>query len=731
MFVLLGGEVVDTTYSDNVEEKKFDIVRGFITKPQQTESLIKQINTYFNKSGDEGTLYLSYPLTANSDEKITLDAMLLSKKRGLIVIIYGDSSTELNVLKDQQDEMYFHLDYYLKKYSSLRQGRETVIQPRVITFMPSEIKDSRSIGNNYVFCTQADLCEKIKEFPDFKQEYYGILTEALQKVNKIKPKKNRSKVVKQNSKGAIIKEIEKEVANLDQWQKKAALEVPEGPQRIRGLAGTGKTIVLALKAAYLHTQHPEWEILITYYTRSLKQQYEELVTRFVEDFSGERPDWNHLHIMHAWGSRGEDGVYFNISDWCNTPVHTYTSARQKYGMNQAFQGICDELLDYIPEDTNIEHYDAVLIDEAQDLPASFFKLTYKTVKEPRRIIWAYDELQNLSTLEMPSLSEMYGVDENGNSIINIDNNEDEPKRDIVLPICYRNPPDTLALAHAYGFGIYNEIKGFPLQMFETSEMWKEIGYSVIEGHLNAGENVTLQRKKSANPEYFDRLLGPDSISIKKFDTIEEQYKWVSMQIERNINEDELDPDDILVVFPDAYTSRSEYARFEPYLRSRKIESFMAGINTNQDVFRIENKVTCSGIYRAKGNESPMVYIVNSDYCAIGSDITRLRNILFTAITRSRAWVRIVGVGNSFDFIENEYRKCRDNNYCLKFNYPTESEMKLIQKLNRVKSEEEIRIANKANEHVAELIEMIQNNKIDLDMISGIKSLFELVNRNEE
>ena len=82
----------------------------------------------------------------------------------------------------------------------------------------------------------------------------------------MKPKKKRKNVTKTNSKGAIIKQIEKEIANLDEWQKKAAFEIPEGPQRIRGLAGSGKTVVLALKAAYLHSQHPEWTIAITFYT---------------------------------------------------------------------------------------------------------------------------------------------------------------------------------------------------------------------------------------------------------------------------------------------------------------------------------------------------------------------------------------------------------------------------------------------------------------------------------
>ena len=119
---------------------------------------------------------------------------------------------------------------------------------------------------------------------------------------------------------------EKEIANLDEWQKKAALEVPDGPQRIRGLAGTGKTIVLALKAAYLHTQYPDWNILITFYTRSLRQQYVELIEKFVNDFSGEKPDWDHLNVLHSWGSQAEDGVYYRLAKEVNAPIHTFSSA---------------------------------------------------------------------------------------------------------------------------------------------------------------------------------------------------------------------------------------------------------------------------------------------------------------------------------------------------------------------------------------------------------------------
>ena len=59
------------------------------------------------------------------------------------------------------------------------------------------------------------------------------------------------------------------------------IETVEGVQRIRGLAGSGKTVVLALKAAYLHAQHPEWKIAVTFNTRSLKGQLRQLINTFI------------------------------------------------------------------------------------------------------------------------------------------------------------------------------------------------------------------------------------------------------------------------------------------------------------------------------------------------------------------------------------------------------------------------------------------------------------------
>ncbi|MEI7100528.1 helicase, partial [Klebsiella pneumoniae] len=89
-------------------------------------------------------------------------------------------------------------------------------------------------------------------------------------------------------------------------QNKAVIETVDGVQRIRGLAGSGKTIVLALKAAYLHTQYPDWRIAVTFHTRSLKGQFRRLINNFCIEQSGEEPDWTKIRIINAWGAPGGD-----------------------------------------------------------------------------------------------------------------------------------------------------------------------------------------------------------------------------------------------------------------------------------------------------------------------------------------------------------------------------------------------------------------------------------------
>lgn len=77
--------------------------------------------------------------------------------------------------------------------------------------------------------------------------------------------------------------------------------------------------------------------------------------------------------------------------------------------------------------------------------------------------------------------------------------------------------------------------------------------------------------------------------------------------------------------------------------------------------------------RAKGNEAPAVFVVDADYCESDFEIKKKRNILFTAITRSRAWTYISGVGAGMSQIDAEICAIREGKYKLSFTYPSREE----------------------------------------------------------
>lgn len=713
--------------------KSFNVIYGKVVDSIKQSGFVEYVNNYFDQSGDEGTLYLGYPLTANAEKSITVDALLVGKHCGVVVFVFsGQFSESLNDVYDEQDEMIYQLDYYFRMYPTLRLkgGRGLFFDFRVVSILP--VVDFE-FDSRYSLRTVGDVAGFLKEGSGLDDNSYHRICEALQKVTGMKPVKERKNVSKENSMGNKIREIEKQIANLDFWQQKAAMEIPDGPQRIRGLAGSGKTIVLAWKVAYLHAQFPDWNIAITFYTRSLAQQLKKLIRQYYLLHARKEPDWEKVFVIHAWGSVSEDGFYSMAARSLHfTPVD-YGTAVSKYERKQAFSGVCSELLPYFGKEYE-PFFDAVLIDEAQDMPAAFFKLVYNLTKKPKRITWAYDELQNLSDVTMPSVEEMFELNEENELSFTLQNRQGEAMRDIILPICYRNPMWSLSVAHALGFGIYRKpvSSSFGIvQMFDSPEIWEDIGYDCVGGELSVGKEVILKRSKNATPDYFERLLTSEECLIfHSFDSVEAQYLWVSEEIFKNITIDELDADDILVVFVNSLKVSDDYIRFRKFLLSKGISSILVGVDTGKDIFRVKNSVSCSSIYRAKGNEAPMVYIVNADYCAQSPDLIKRRNILFTAITRSRAWVRLLGTGSDMNIIVNEMKRCMNNDYRLQFRFPTQQELSLIRRIHRERTDEEIRLNDKANRELENIKRDLEKNKLDVAMLSNLEELFAIYQRKK-
>ena len=689
-----------------------DVVYG---SSQHNPAVLNTMAKSLRESGIRGTFYIGYPVMASAESNITIDALLVSQSPGFVAFHIAEPGQNY---KETQDRLYYVLESNLGRHESLRSGRKLGVPINIVSVFPDgEAHDDAS--PEYRVTTPASLVSSFEGMNGIADaELYKKLSAAIQRVTTIKPLKKRANVVKANSKGAILKSIEKQIANLDRWQKSAAIETPDGPQRIRGLAGSGKTVVLALKAAYLHTQHPDWKIAVTFYTRSLYQQFKDLIERFTFEHTGDKPDWLQLHIVHSWGSPGNDGIYSLACNAINMFPVNFLTAKSRYGSSLAFTGICNELAASV-KGKQLDLYDAILIDEAQDLPPTFFQIVDALTKAPKRIVWAYDELQNLSEASMASAPDLFGRE------LTLTNSPEAPQQDIILPVCYRNTPWALTLAHALGFGLFRE-SGI-VQHFDDPSMWTDIGYMVEDGSLAEGETVTLSRAPRSYPAFFKDLLDPaEAVVAQPFQTRDEQNVWIAERVRKNIKEEELDPDDILIVLPDAISQKGDYYELRRHLDGHGISSNLAGITNDRDSFMESGSITVSGIFRAKGNEAPMVYIANADHCASGHEMIRLRNILFTGITRSRGWVRVCGVGLRMTALQKEIDQVVKNDFKLRFQIPTRPALEKMRRINRDRTAQEKGKIRKAARSLEEVIELVRQGIISPEAMPQLRELLRAV-----
>ncbi len=644
-----------------------EIIRGAVTNAIIASTRLDQF--FLSLTSLNGVLFLGYPIIGSG---VCIDALYVSPEYAVIAFDLIDDTAK-NERSAERDAIYTALYSSFISNKDLTEKRNLLFEIIIISFSPASKQIPQGEDSDSFFMTTEMLKDRILATPKWKESSrYQSLLSAIQVATKIKaqPKRNTSS---NTTKGARLGIIEKGIATLDAEQNKAVIETNDGPQRIRGLAGSGKTIILALKAAYLHARYPEMRIAITFNTRALKPMFESYITKFVWEYTKEEPDYSVLRILPSWGSPTQPGVYSEICLHNGLDYFDFKRSKRTWGNGKyCFDFVCCHALDEKKDFTPL--FDIMLIDEAQDLPLSFLQLCLKTVTKDARLVIAYDELQRLNDVKAVDIEALFGSEKL------LSNEQGKAKRDIILPTCYRNSKQVIVTAHSLGFGIYRTPK--MVQIFDNFKLWKDVGYEVTEGTLDFGREVTLSRTIYSSPRIFEDTLrcAGEIVDCLKFPNQNEEMEWIAEQIVQNIKVDDLRYEDILVIYPDPVRVEANVGMLRSLLIKNGIKSHIAGVTTSSNSFFQEESITVSGIYRAKGNEAALVYILDAHFCASGAQLRKKRNILFTAITRSKGWVRICGFGDSMDILLEEYNKLKENNFQLSFRYPTREELAELEKI---------------------------------------------------
>ncbi len=622
-------------------------------------------------------VYFEFPLyRSDLGQPVISELLIVSPNHGVIAIGTSEETSGERILdsikqSDEQVNRVFDFLYSrLVRNNNLKKDRTTLqFTCDAVIYAPFVEIESQALDvSSRVLTSDLSVNNYLSglETTAMTPTLFAELTTTIDGAKGLIRPQPRSVTGKSNtSKGYLANKLEAEIINFDNRQKVGAFSTLDGPQRIRGLAGSGKTVVLAMKAALTHLRYPEASILYTFYTRSLYQHIQRLITRFYRQFDDHDPDWSKLQIMHAWGGQNIPGVYFNAClDHGIQPI-TFTTAYQR-SKDQPFDYVCTQLLNAIEIQPT---YDFVIVDEGQDFPASFLRLATK-LAEKNRMIFAYDDLQTIFQVSAPTPGEIWGTDKDGKPLV-------ELSEDVVLYKCYRNPREVLVCAHALGFGIYGDRI---VQMLENQEHWEDIGYRFIKGAFVEGASIEIERPAEYSLSTIsDSQAGSVIVQVTVFEEFAKEVESVAESIKADV-EDGLQPNDILVVVVDDRNARTYLEYISQFLTTYEIGFNNIHVDSyGLKDFSQEGKVTLSTVHKAKGNEAYVVYVVGVDALYSSFAGVRERNMLFTAMTRTKGWVRVSGIGSAAEICQQEVETALNNFPYLRFTYPSAQELKIMKR----------------------------------------------------
>ncbi|TXS92761.1 AAA family ATPase [Parahaliea maris] len=160
-----------------------------------------------------------------------------------------------------------------------------------------------------------------------------------------------------------------------------------GYRRIRGAAGSGKSLVLAARAAELLNQGKQ--ILVVTFNITLLHYLMDIAVRWPRERGNTRSDITWLHF-HAWCKRvcedaGCEEQYSQL--WAD-------DANPNRVLDHVLPGLVGNILDS-QEGSEVPRYDAVLVDEGQDFMPHWWSVLRKVCKQGGEMLLVADATQDI------------------------------------------------------------------------------------------------------------------------------------------------------------------------------------------------------------------------------------------------------------------------------------------------------------------------------------------------
>lgn len=270
---------------------------------------------------------------------------------------------------------------------------------------------------NYTFGTMLSLSriDRIRWhlFPEIRVEQKGLFNSAHEPTHQTDPTSQ--------SPGATITDMVPDIIKvMDKEQEKFTRNLGDGHRMIHGVAGSGKTLILAQRALQLGQVGMDKPVLVLCYNKSLAAKLVEMLR-----LKG-AGDNVHVRHFHGWCK--------DLCTWNHLDISTDDS--QEIFDRQVAAVVKAVETNRIPR----AQYSAILIDEGHDFDADWFRvIVHMLDPETDSLLMVYDDVQSIYKRKKPKSWASVGINVPG-------------RRSTIFKVNYRNTAEALDLAYRFVSG---------------------------------------------------------------------------------------------------------------------------------------------------------------------------------------------------------------------------------------------------------------------------------------
>src|SRR5438093_3838714 len=158
------------------------IIRGTTKKPVSSQRLA---DFFVAHNQYEGFLYIGYPIIGTSEGPYPIDALLVSREKGLVIFNLVEGR-DLGSFMEAQDDSANKLEAKLRGHRDLMKGRHLQVLISVVTFAPARDDAASFSQDGYQVCNEANLEQCLANIAWEDPSYYTALVAVLQAISTIR-----------------------------------------------------------------------------------------------------------------------------------------------------------------------------------------------------------------------------------------------------------------------------------------------------------------------------------------------------------------------------------------------------------------------------------------------------------------------------------------------------------------------------------------------------------------